>query len=233
MKTPAQDSPKPENEKPLDNKSLRTIEAILCTGYDAETKVTLMTMAMDLNTKRPDWAVWRGRPSLARRTSLGLDVLSKIRAFIVKEGLVSERKKPHPLQIKKAKKAKGFDGRPASCFDFHIEHLESLGFHDEKITLRDSRAKHRLQARQDAIRRRLEEADHAKALRDDLARNLREIRRRHPIVDGKRTDFSGYDRMTRTLIKALVLREPERGVRHADLVRTAARMQQRRQEEQE
>lgn len=169
---------------------------------------------------------------MSRRTSLGLDVLSKIRAYVVKEGLVSERKDPHPLQIRKVKQAKGHQGRPASCFDFHIEHLESLGFHDEKITLRDSRAKKRLQDRQDKLRQRLADAEHGMALRDDLARTIREIRRRCPIVDGKRQTtnyWADYERPIHEAVKALVYREPDLFVRsehHAPLVRKVYRQRE-------
>jgi hypothetical protein len=191
----------------------------------------LNTYAFHLNDKRPDWDVWSGQESLSRETGLSVDIIARIQEFLLSEGVLVKRP-PHVLKKKsKAERKKG--GRPSRCFAIDIEHLESLGFHDEKITQRDSRAKHRLKARQDKLGQRLVEADHGLALREDLARTIRAIRRRYPIVDGKRQTadwFHDYEQPIREAIKALVFREPDlfaRSERHAPLVRKAYRMQER------
>jgi hypothetical protein len=113
------------------------------------------------------------------------------------------------VQIRKVKKEKGYAGRPASCFDFHIEVLESLGSHDERITLRDSRSKKRLQDRQDKSRQQIEALALGQSLRDDQAHVLRAFRSKQR-QEGPRPPLRyPYPVMLRHLIKAWLLAYPD------------------------
>jgi hypothetical protein len=223
--------------KPL-GKTLRTMKAVLRTGYDANTKHLLNVYAFHLNDKRPDWDVWSGQDSLSRETGLSVDTIWRIQEFLLQEGVLVKRP-PHPLTKKKKKFEKRKGGRPPRCFKIDIERLESLGYHDEKITQRSSRAKQRLQARKDKRVQRLLNDAHGDALRDDLARTIRAIRRRYPIVNGKRQTTDWYAEIERPIheaVKAQVLRHPDLFVRstrdhHAHWVRQAERIQKQREED--